>query len=78
MAMNAQTLNNPLAHFHHNEQKAIAQARRHELLKWDRLNNDLQYTFEVHKPTFVSLTSSHILRLLGMITWGVGSIPFNV
>jgi len=38
----------------------------------------LQYTPKVPKPTIVKLTSSHILWLLGMITWGVGAIPPNV
>ncbi len=35
-------------------------------------------TPKVFKSTLVELTSSHILQLIGMITWGVGSIPFNV
>jgi hypothetical protein len=30
------------------------------------------------KLTFVKLAFSHILRLLGMTTWGVGSISFNM
>jgi hypothetical protein len=33
---------------------------------------------KVPKPTLVKLAFSHILQLLGMTTWGVGSIPFNV
>jgi hypothetical protein len=36
MAMNAKMLNNPLTWFYCNEQKAIARARRHVNLKWDR------------------------------------------
>jgi hypothetical protein len=35
-------------------------------------------TPEVPKPALVKLAFSAILDLLGMITWGVGSIPFNV
>jgi hypothetical protein len=75
--MNVQVLNNLLAQFHRNEQKAI-KVKRHSLLKWDMLQVDLHYTLEVPKPALVRLASSHILRLLGMITWGVGSIPLNV
>jgi uncharacterized membrane protein YuzA (DUF378 family) len=32
----------------------------------------------VLKPIFVKLVLSHILQLLGMISWGVGFIHFNV
>jgi len=39
--MNVQVLNNLLAPFHHNEQKAIAKVRRHANLEWDRLQVDL-------------------------------------
>ncbi len=35
-------------------------------------------TPEVPKPTFVKLTFSAKLYILGMIAWSVGSIPFNV
>ncbi len=48
------------------------------LLKWDMLQVDLEYTLEVLKPTLVRLAFSYILWFLGMITWGVGSIPLNV
>ncbi len=30
------------------------------------------------KPTFVRLAFSHILRLLGMIAWGVWAMPFKM
>jgi hypothetical protein len=39
--MNVQVLSNPLAQFHYNEQKAIARAKSHTLLEWDRLQVDL-------------------------------------
>jgi len=61
VAMNAWVLNNPLVHFHHNEQKAIAQAKRCAFLEWDKLQSDLKYTPKVLKPTLVKLASSHIL-----------------
>ncbi len=35
-AMNVRVLSNPLTWFHHNEQKAIARARKHTFLEWDR------------------------------------------
>jgi hypothetical protein len=35
-------------------------------------------TPKVPKPALVKLAFSAILDLLGMTTWGVGSIPFNV
>ncbi len=60
-AMNALVLINLLAWFCHNEQKAIARAKRHAFLKWDKLQVDLQYTLELPKPALVMLTSSHIL-----------------
>jgi hypothetical protein len=44
-----------------NEQKVIARTRRHAFLQWDRLQVDLQYTFEVPKLALVKLTFSHIL-----------------
>jgi hypothetical protein len=76
--INAQVLNNPLAWFHCNEQKAIVKAKRHAFLEWDRLQVDLQYTPKVLKPALVRLVSNHILRLPSMTTWGVGAIPLNV
>ncbi len=78
MAMNERVLNNLLVWFRHNEQKAIARAKRHALLEWDMLQVDLQYTPEVFKLAFVKLTFNHILWLLGMTTWGVGAILLNV
>jgi hypothetical protein len=76
--MNAWVLSNPLAQFHRNEQKAIARAKKHTFLEWDRFQVDLQYTPKLVKPTLVRLTSSHIFRLLGKTAWGVGAMPFNV
>jgi hypothetical protein len=35
-------------------------------------------TLEVPKFTFIKLAFNAILELLGMTTWGVGSITFNV
>jgi len=67
MAMNVKVLNNLLAWFHRNEQKAIARARKHALLESDRLHVYLQYTHEVPKPTLVKLASNHIIWLLNMI-----------
>jgi len=37
MTMNLQVLNNLLAWLCHNEHKAIARARRHATLEWDKL-----------------------------------------
>jgi hypothetical protein len=71
-------LNNPLAQFCHNEHKAIAKAKMLANLEWDRFQVILQDIFKVLKPTFVKLAFSHILYLLNMTTWGVGSIPLNV
>jgi hypothetical protein len=76
--MNALVLINPLARFYHNEQMAITRAKMHTFLEWDRLQVDLQYTLELLKLALVMLASSHILRLFGMTTWGVGAIPLNV
>jgi hypothetical protein len=78
MAMNAHVLSNPLARFCHNEQKAIARAKRQTFLEWDKLQVHLQYTPKLPKPALVRLTFRHILRFLGMIAWGVGAMPFNV
>jgi len=39
--MNAWVLNNPLAQLHHNDLKAIAKAKKHATLEWDRLKGDL-------------------------------------
>jgi hypothetical protein len=76
--MNAQVLNNPLAQFHRNEQKAITRANKHTFLEGDRLQVDLQYTLELLRPALVRLASSHILWLLGITAWGVGVMPFNM
>jgi hypothetical protein len=35
--MNARVLNSPTAQFYHNEKKAMARARRHVNLDWDKL-----------------------------------------
>ncbi len=78
MTINAWVLSNPLAWFRHNDQKAIAKAKRHANLKWNRIQVYLQYTPKVPKPTLVKLTFSHILQLLGTIAWGVGGILLNV
>jgi hypothetical protein len=64
--MNVWVLNNLLIRFQRNEQKAIATARRHANLEWDRFHDDLQYTPKVLKPTFVKLASSHTFQLLSM------------
>ncbi len=37
VAMNVQILNNLLAQFHRNEQKAIAKVKRRATLEWDTL-----------------------------------------
>jgi hypothetical protein len=76
--MNAWVLSNPLARFHRDEQKAIAKAKRHAFLEWDRLQVDWQYTFELPKPALVKLIFNHIFPLLGMTAWGVGTMFFNV
>jgi hypothetical protein len=68
----------PLINFCHNEQKAIVWDKRHALLEWDKLQNDLQYTPKICKIALVKLISNYILLLLGMTTWGVGSTPLNV
>ncbi len=47
-------------------------------MEWDKFQVDLQYTIEVPKLTFVKLTSRHILQLLSLTAWGVGSIPLNM
>ncbi len=78
MAVNAWVLSNLLACFHCNEKKVIFRVRRHAFLEWNRLQVYFQYTHEVPKLTLVKLTSSHILQLLGMTTWGVGAILLNV
>jgi hypothetical protein len=57
---------------------AITRAKMHAFLEWDRFQVDLQYTLELLKLALVMLTSSHILRLFGITTWGVGAIPLNV
>jgi hypothetical protein len=59
--MNACVLNNLLAQFRGNEQKAIVKAKKHTTLEWDTLQVDLQYILKVPRPTLVKLTSSHIL-----------------
>jgi hypothetical protein len=59
-AMNVWVLSDPLAWFHHNEQKAITMARRHVILEWDKLQGDLEYTPKVPKPSLIKLTFSHI------------------
>ncbi len=76
--MNVQVLNNPQTQFHHNKQKAIAKAKGHTNLEWGRLHVAMVDTPKVLKPTLIMLTSDTILELLGMIAWGVRSIPFNV
>jgi hypothetical protein len=78
VTMNMLVLNNPLAWFCHNEQKVIARGRRHTNLEWDRFQVALQHTPKVPKPTLIKLAYRHILQLLGITTWGVGAIPFNV
>jgi hypothetical protein len=52
--MNAQVLNDPLALFWHNEQKAITRVRRHVNLEWNKLQVDLQYTPKVLKLTLLN------------------------
>jgi hypothetical protein len=78
IAMNVWVLNNLLAQFCHNEQKVVARAKKHTNLEWGRFNVALRNTPMVLKLVFVKLAFSHILQLLGMTSWGVGSILFNV
>jgi hypothetical protein len=51
---------------------------KHTNMEWGRLHVALWDTPMVPKPLFVKLASSHIFHLLGMTSWGVGSILFNV
>jgi hypothetical protein len=51
---------------------------QHANLEWDRLQVMMKDTPKVLKPALVKLASIAIFELLGMTTWGVGSIPFNV
>jgi hypothetical protein len=44
----------------------------------DRLQVAMKDALEVPKLALVKLTSNAIFELLGMTTWGVGSIPLNV
>ncbi len=78
VTMNAWVLNNLMAWFHCNEQKVIIRPMKHTTLEWNKFQGDLQYTLEVLKPTLVKLTSSLILQLLNMTTWGVGAMLLNV
>jgi hypothetical protein len=47
-------------------------------LEQDKLQTILRDTSKVFKPSLIKLAFSHILELLGMTAWGVGSILFNV
>ncbi len=53
-------------------------SKRHVNLKWGKLHVVMGDTLEVPKPTLVKLAFNAKLDILGMITWSVGSIPFNV
>jgi hypothetical protein len=75
--MNAQILNNLLARFYCNEEKAIVWAKRHALLEWDRLQVDLQYTPEVLNPTLVKLASDYIFSTSWHDCMGCRCHPFQ-
>jgi hypothetical protein len=78
VVINVWILSNPLAQYRCNEQKVITRAKKHTNLEWDRLQVVVRNTLEVLRPTFIKLASSHIFLLIGMTTWCVESIPFNV
>jgi hypothetical protein len=46
----------------------------HTNLEWDRFQVAMKDTPKVFKPALVKLASIAIFELLGMTTWGVGSI----
>jgi hypothetical protein len=78
VVMNVQVLSNSLAQFHHNKQTAIARAKGDTNLEWDKFQVAMEDTPKIFKPTLIMLTFGTILELLGMTTWGMRSIPFNV
>jgi hypothetical protein len=74
-SMNARVLTNPFFRFWHNEHKAIAWAKVHATCKLDQLQNDALQIKLTLEPTLVRLASSMLIVLLGIRTWGVGSMP---
>ncbi len=47
-------------------------------MEWEILQVVMGDTPKVLKPTLVKVAFNAIFDILGMITWSVGSIPFNV
>jgi len=76
--MNAQVLNNQFSKFWCNKQKAIAWAKARVTHDWDQLQSDALQIKTTSKSTLVRLVSFELLALLGIPTWGVGSMPPNV
>jgi len=74
-SMNAWVLTNPFFRFWHNEHKAIVWAKAHATCKLDQLQNDALQIKLTLKPTLVRLASFMLIVLLGIRTWGVGSMP---
>ncbi len=62
-------------YFQCNEQKAIVGAKVYAAHEWDQLKNDALQIKPTSKPTLVRLVSSKLHVLLGILAWGVGSMP---
>lgn len=74
-SMNACVLNNSFAKLCPNKQKVINQVKRQTTCKWGQFKSDALCISKVLKPTLVRFASSNLFILLGVLAWGVGSIP---
>jgi len=76
-AMNARILNNPHARQKWNETKVLNRMKKKVELKWDELQAQAQQMEHVKRPLLVRLAFKILLGIIGILAWGVGSIPQN-
>ncbi len=72
--MNARILGNAQAMQRRNDQKVISRAHAKVKKEWVKLVTVSKQCPPFPKPILVKLASEQLLKVLGLITWGVGSV----
>jgi hypothetical protein len=75
--MTARILGNVMDVQRQNDQKVASRARAKAQREWENLVAIVKQCPPFPKPGLVKLASEQLLKMLGLATWGVGSVPRN-
>jgi hypothetical protein len=73
--MNVCILGNAMVVQRRNGQKVVSHARAKAQREWENLVAIAKHCPPFPKPGLVKLASEQLLKVLGLTTWGVGSVP---